>query len=243
MHLLAEKRRALVAHAVTRGLDPNVPLRDSGVPWLGPISAHWKAVPLRFAVRFIGGATPDKGNLEYWSGPIPWVSPKDMKMEEISDSEDHVSEAALSNSSLQMIPANSLLIVVRGMILAHSFPVAITKAEVTINQDMKALRCQSNLEPEFLRAVFQGLASIVVRFTDESAHGTKRLDSEVLGRLLIPLPELPEQRAIVAHVAEKAAALDALRVAAERTISLLKERRAALIAAAVTGRISIPEAA
>ena len=241
LELLAEKRRALITHAVTRGLDPNAPLRDSGLPWLGHIPAHWKTAPLRFVASFLGGATPDKGNAEYWQGSIPWVSPKDMKRDEIGDAEDHVSEDALQDSVLQLIPIGSVLIVVRGMILAHSFPAAITTELVTINQDMKALRCAALLDPRFLQVVLQGLTRALIALTGESAHGTKKLDTDVLGKFDIPLPSRVEQSAIIAHVKCGIAKLDALTTATQGTITLLKERRAALIAAAVTGQLVFQE--
>lgn len=136
LNLLAEKRRALITRAVTCGLDPHVPLRDSGLPWLGEIPAHWEAAALRFLVDISGGATPDTGKPELWDGDIPWVSPKDMKCDEIGDAEDHVSPAALSGGALRLIDPVAVLIVVRGMILAHSFPTAVTTQRVTINQDM-----------------------------------------------------------------------------------------------------------
>ena len=241
--LLTEKRRALIAHAVTRGLDPNAPLRDSGIPWLGKIPAHWESSPLRFLTTSMGGATPDKANSDYWSGTIPWVSPKDMKRDQISDAEDHVTEDAVTDSALHMIPANSVLVVVRGMILAHSFPVAITTEPVTINQDMKAIQCGPLLNPHFLQAVFQGLASALVSLTDESAHGTKKLDTEVLAKFEIPLPPIQEQQSIVSFINIGLSKLNALHGRATQTIDLLKERRAALITAAVTGQLDIPEAA
>jgi type I restriction enzyme S subunit len=240
LELLAEKRQALITHAVTRGINPSAPLRDSGIPWLGQIPKHWRLVPLRFAVKFVSGATPDKGNADFWVGTIPWVSPKDMKRDEISDAEDHVSEEAILNSALRLVPVGSVLIVVRGMILAHSFPTAITTGPVTINQDMKALICYESLASRFLKAVFQGLSAWFVSSADQSAHGTKKLETETLGRFGIPLPPLDEQNAIVAHIAEETARLDALRVATEASIVLLKERRSALISAAVTGKLRVP---
>ncbi len=154
--LLAEKRRALITRAVTRGLDPHAPLRDSGIAWLGKIPAHWETVALRFLVDFTSGATPDTGRTDYWDGDIPWVSPKDMKRHEIVDAQDHVSELALTAGALRLIDADAVLIVVRGMILAHSFPAAVTTAAVTINQDMKALRCRGELAPHYLRDFFRG---------------------------------------------------------------------------------------
>jgi type I restriction enzyme S subunit len=241
--LLAEKRRALIARAVTRGIDPCVPLRDSGIPWLGEIPAHWELIPLRFLVDIVGGATPDTGKAEFWDGDIPWVSPKDMKRDEIKDAEDHVSTLALSSSALRLIAPVVVLIVVRGMILAHSFPTAVTTQPVTINQDMKALRCRELIEPRYLRDFLRGLEAQLVSIAEESAHGTRKLESEVLGRFQVCVPPIDEQRAIVAHITAETAKLEALRAATERTIALLKERRTALIAAAVTGRLHIPEAA
>ena len=83
--LLAEKRRALITRAVTRGLDPGAPLRDSGIPWLGEIPAHWGLVALRFLVDIFGGATPDTGKPELWIvSTSTWcVSARTSKREEI----------------------------------------------------------------------------------------------------------------------------------------------------------------
>jgi type I restriction enzyme, S subunit len=191
--LLAEKRRALITRAVTRGLDPNVPLRDSGISWLGHIPAHWKVVALRFLVSVTSGATPDTGTAAYWDGDIPWVSPKDMKKDVVEDSQDHVSDLAVSGSALRLIEPGAVLVVVRGMILAHSFPAAINTRAVTINQDMKALRCVRALNPYFLRAYFRGYEEHIVSLTDSSAHGTRKLEAETLGRLEVLVPPSAEQ--------------------------------------------------
>jgi type I restriction enzyme S subunit len=240
--LLAEKRRALITRAVTRGLDPRAPLRDSGIPWLGKIPAHWELVALRFLVDIFGGATPNTGKPELWDGDIPWVSPKDMKREEIADAEDHVSPKALEGSALRIIDPVAVLIVVRGMILARSFPTATTNRQVTINQDMKALRCRTSLAPHFLRNFLWGLEFHLISLVDSAAHGTRKLETEALGRFEVCVPPTAEQHAIVDYIANSTARLDSLRAATEHTISLLKERRAALIAAAVTGKIDVKSA-
>jgi type I restriction enzyme, S subunit len=190
-----------------------------------------------------GGATPNTGKPELWDGDIPWVSPKDMKREEIADAEDHVSPEALEGSALRLIDPVAVLIVVRGMILAHSFPTATTSRQVTINQDMKALRCRTSVVPHFLRDFFLGLESHLLSLVDSAAHGTRKLETEALGRLEVCVPPMVEQHAIVEYIANSTASLDNLRAATERTISLLKERRAALIAAAVTGQIDLVSAA
>ena len=239
LKLLAEKRQTLITRAVTRGLDSHTPMRDSGIPWLGQIPAHWNLAPLRFLVSFVGGATPDTGKEKYWSGDIPWVSPKDMKHGEIEDSEDHVTELAVFNTSLRMVPPGSVLVVVRGMILAHSFPVAVTKTAVTANQDMKALLCREVLDPWFLRDFFKGIEHHLVTLTDSSAHGTRKLETERLGQIPIPLPPRAEQQQIIQYISDSTSRIDETRTATERTIALLRERRAVLITAAINGQVEV----
>jgi type I restriction enzyme, S subunit len=201
----------------------------SSIDWLGGIPAHWEVIPLRFLTTFSGGATPDTQNVDYWSGTIPWVSPKDMKRDFIDDAEDHVSEAALDNSALKMIEPESILVVVRGMILAHSFPTAINTVPVTINQDMKALSCGTKIEPAFLVDVLKGAKDYLVTLADSSAHGTKKLETEVLGRLEVPVPPIDEQRKIVQHIANETADIDALIAAKQLLLDLLAEKRRAFV--------------
>ena len=236
---LNQKRKALITRAVTRGLDSRAELRSSGVPWLGDIPAHWRVIALRFLVDVAGGATPDTGYPAYWDGDIPWVSPKDMKADVIGDAQDHVSPAALAGTALQLLPPGQVLVVVRGMILAHSFPVAITTDAVTINQDMKALQVRSGLGATYLRDFLRGVAGHVVSIADSSAHGTRKIDTEVLGRLEVCVPPPDEQDAIVAYIEDVTGRIDSIIGGTQVTLELLKERRAALITGAITGRVAV----
>ena len=243
IELLAEKRQAVVAQAVTRGIDPDASYRDSGVSWPNRVPTHWKLVSLRFLVDVIGGATPDTGRTEFWDGDTPWVSPKDMKQDAISDTEAHVSALGISESALQMIPKDAVLVVVRGMILAHSIPVAIARNPVTINQDMKALICHDDLDPLYLRDFLRASRNYLVAMIESAAHGTKRMESAVLGNLQVPLPTLSEQKEISRQISERTRRTDEIQAATTHAMDLLKERRAALIASAVAGRLSVERAA
>ena len=249
---LKEKRTALISRTVTRGLPPNAAravglnphpkLKPTGIEWLGEVPEHWEVKPLGRLVHFAGGATPDKGKPEYWDGDIPWVSPKDMKRMRIDDVPDHVSMEGLSSSPLTLMPAQSVLMVVRGMILAHSFPVAITNAPVTINQDMKALTSGKQMDAEFLLWLLTGIARVFVSLADESAHGTRKLESEIVARVCVALPSPNEQRAIADFLDHETAKLDALTAKIETAIERLQEYRTALITAAVTGKVDVREA-
>ena len=165
------------------------------------IPAEWMWTVFPDLCSITGGSTPSKAVESNWVGNIPWVSPKDMKVSEIGDAQDHVSPAAVAGS-LSLIPTGSLLMVVRGMILAHSFPVAVTRVPVTINQDMKAL---TPFVPEllpFLRLLCEGLKGEILGLVERSTHGTCKLESPKIFGLPIPLPPLPEQARIVARVTE-----------------------------------------
>lgn len=239
---LKEKRLAVITHAVTKGLDSNAPLRESDVPWLGRFPPHWEVVPLGFLVTMSGGLTPSMANPAYWDGDMPWVTPKDMKQSRISDSIDHVSKEALEETSLTLHLPGTVLVVVRGMILAHSFPVAIADLPVTVNQDMKALRCGERLDPEYLFWCLTGFSKVLSGMAQESAHGTRKLESDTLKKFTLPVPPIQEQLAIVDSLNKRLQQIDRFKGAAERTIQLQTEYRSALIKAAVLGTASAGDA-
>lgn len=176
-----------------------------------PSGWAWSSIGLLGELR--GGATPSKQNARFWGGSIPWVSPKDMKRDFIADSQDHVTTAAFAGSSDKTIPAGSLLMVVRGMILAHSFPTAVTTAEVTLNQDMKALLPFTTKVSPYLLLVTKGLKRQFLSRVERSSHGTCKLPTPSLIELALPVPPLPEQARIVARVDELMALLDRLEAA------------------------------
>lgn len=169
----------------------------------------------------IGGGTPSKSNPNFWDGNIPWISPKDMKVDFISESIDAISQEAIEGSAVKLIPSGSLLLVVRGMILAHSFPVAITRVPVTINQDMKAVVI-NGFDEGYVLLMMKALKMKFIDLVDRSTHGTCKLVSEKLWSKKLPIPPLAEQHRIVAKVDELMALCDALkaRIAAAQTTQI-----------------------
>ena len=173
--LLKEKRQALISHAVTKGLNPDVPMKDSGVAWLGEVPAHWDVAPIKYLVKFRSGGTPSKDRLDYWDGEIPWASAKDMKADRLCDTGDHISDTAIEEGGASLLDEGNVLIVVRGMILARTFPVALTGAPMAINQDLKGLQPASKMSSEFLAWYLRGTAAESLSRLDEAGHGTKAL--------------------------------------------------------------------
>ena len=237
--LLKEKRQAVISHSVTKGLNLQTPMKDSGVEWLGKVPKHWNITEIRYVANQIGGGTPSKNREEYWTGDIPWVSPKDMKVDYIDNSQDKISDQAVNESSAKLVPKGSVLIVVRGMILIHSVPVALTLKRLTVNQDMKALIPANKVSGEYLLFLLMGLRDFILDLVDNSAHGTKCLRTEMFERMKIAIPNINEQKEIIAQLKKKLNGIDSLFEKTYLAIDLLKERRTALISAAVTGKIDV----
>ena len=194
---IAKEKVQLVKDGKMKKQKPLPPISDEEKPFVTPNNWEW----VRFGEigEIKGGGTPSKNNSAFWEGDIPWVSPKDMKVDYISKSELSISQDAVQNSSVTLISEESLLFVVRGMILAHTFPVAISKKEVTINQDMKAISTDL-YHPDFLIKMMQACSIRVLSLVDRSSHGTCKLVSDKLFSLVLPLPPLKEQLRISSEV-------------------------------------------
>jgi type I restriction enzyme, S subunit len=143
-----------------------------------------------------GGGTPRKSVPDYYGGGIPWVTPKDMKRPVIDSSRVTLTTAGVTNSPAKLVPSGSVLVVVRSGVLKHTLPVALTSAQVTLNQDMKALVPHEELDGAYLARLLKAwqpeILSWVRATTADNFPIHKLLD------LKIDLPALPEQRRIAA---------------------------------------------
>jgi type I restriction enzyme S subunit len=239
VELLKEKRQAVISHAVTKGLNPNAPMKPSGIEWLGDIPEHWEVKPLKHLADFISGGTPSKNNPCYWDGEVPWASSKDLKTEFLTDTLDHITLKALEEGAASLVPAGTVLVVVRGMILIHTFPVVQIEVSMAINQDLKAITAKPDLLQSYLPWLMRGTVKATNGLIDEAAHGTKVLRMESWTKLELPIPKINEQKSIVGFLSRTLPEFDSLISEAEKSITLLQERRTALISAAVTGKIDV----
>ena len=182
------------------------------------LPSGWTWSNLKRLGRVCGGGTPSKKNPEFWSGDIPWISPKDMKVDFINRSQDMVTIKAIDRSSIKLIPSGALLMVVRGMILDHSFPVAVTEIEVTINQDMKALIPFDSRLSRYLLLLMKGMKMEILKLVKKSTHGTCRLTTDDLFSIVLPIPPVEEQQRVLSKVDDIMNVLDQLnlRLTAQR---------------------------
>ena len=157
---------------------------------------RWPLRPLGDCAKFLSGGTPSKARTEFWDGDIPWVSSGEMTESRIHDSSLHITPEGAEDGS-RLVPENTVLAVVRGMSLAKEFRVSITKREVAFNQDLKAFACKPDVDPEFLFYALFAQREHIRQLATEASHGTKKLETDTLARVGIPLPKLPIQQRTV----------------------------------------------
>lgn len=243
IELLQEKRTALVTRAVTQGLDPSVPMKDSGVQWLGAIPAHWGVKRTKFAATLRSGHTPSRQRPEYWRDcRIPWFGLADVwqirdgNVEEVQETAERISELGLANSAATLLPKGTVILS-RTASVGFS---AVLGVDMATTQDFVNWTCGPTLRPPYLLQVFRAMRPELRRLTMGSTHQTIYMPD--VGRFSTPMPPLSEQDRIIAFIRRKTAAIDALVAKVGQAITTLNELRTALIAAAATGKIDVREA-
>ena len=243
LELLAEKRQALITRAVTRGLDPSTLLRDTGIPWLGEMPAHWEVWKLGHVASIGNGSTPSRSNTAYWTdGTIPWLNSSVVNQYEATSADQFVTETALRECHLPLVTNGSVLVAITGQGKTRGKAVVLS-FDATINQHLAYVSPDpSRLDPWFLRWSLLSAYGFLRSISDD-AGGTKgALTCEDLTNIRVPVPPVCEQRAIADNVATGTKELESLRKVITRTIALLTERRATLIALAVSGQINVESA-
>lgn len=236
--LLKEKRQAVISHAVTKGLDPAVPMKDSRVEWMGQVPAHWEVRKIKQVAQMESGHTPDRKIAAYWENcEIPWVSLHDTGYlkdhDYISQTAQYVNPLGITNSSARVLPA-------RAVVFSRDATIgrcAITTRPMAVSQHFIAWLCSDDLEPEYLLFCLRSMTGELDRLS--SGATLKTIGMPQVRALSMPLPSREEQRSIVITIQRDAAALDALMAEIQAAATLLQERRAALISAAVTGKIDV----
>lgn len=234
---LAEKRQALITRAVTKGLNPDVPMKPSGIGWIGSVPARWMVAPVKRIAKLESGHTPDKKVDEYWQNcEIPWVSLNDTKAlrsgDYIDDTAIKINELGLANSSARMLPPRAVVFT-RDATIGES---AITTRSMAVSQHIIAWLCDEALVvPEYLLFAIYGMTQELIRLTNGSTIGTIGL-ADVKG-ICVPVPPIDEQRRIVRHVFDGKDQIGRIIGTVEKSIETLREHRSALITAAVTGQL------
>ncbi|MDO8908457.1 MAG: restriction endonuclease subunit S [Pseudohongiella sp.] len=241
IELLKEKRQAVISHAVTKGLDPTVPMKNSGVEWLGEVPAHWDVASLKMLVDVRDGTHETPSYVEPSETSFPLVTSKDVtggtllldECKHIS-ADDYYSIIRRSGVSAGDILMPMIGTVGSPFLLTKEYEIAIKNLAL-----FRTSRSNEELVNRFL-LYFLYSSECQVQFDLESRGGVQNFVSlGTLRGLRLPVPPTEEQLSIVQHLTKETSRLDSLILEAGGAIEFLNERRSALISAAVTGKIDV----
>ena len=235
---LEELKQSIIAEAVTRGIHKEVPMKDSGVKWIGMIPEHWKIMRLRFVCEFRNGYTPSKANPKFWeNGTIPWF-----RMEDIRDSGRFLNEAKqyISKEAVKgdgLFEAGSFILATTATIGEHAMLIADSLA----NQRFTNLKIRKSLISKLSRNFFFYYLFVI----DEYCKSTTRkatfpsVDMTDLKNIGVSIPPIEEQQEIVTYLDSKVANINQLCQAERSQIEKLKEYKQRLISDVVTGKVKV----
>ncbi|MEK8087997.1 restriction endonuclease subunit S [Aquabacterium sp. A3] len=238
--LLKEKRQAVISHAVTKGLDPSVPMKDSGVEWLGEVPEHWQVNRLQRVVK--PGTSVTYGIVQAgpdFEGGIPYIRTSDMAGDELPvDGYPKTSPEIDASYARSKVSAGDLVIAIRATV-GKCLPVPQELDGANLTQGTARIAPGPDTDPGYLLSFINGNASQT--YFDRMAKGAtfREITLEVLRKTPVLVPPLDEQSQIASWVKQQSEQFSSLIREAEEAQVLLKERRSALISAAVTGQIDV----
>ena len=235
LDLLAEKRRAVITRAVTRGLDRNVPLRNSGTSWLTEIPAHWDTQKFTRAVSIIEGQVdPEVTPYVNW----PLIAPNHVESEtgRLLFRETAADQGAISGK--YKCRAND---VIYSKIRPALRKATLAKQDSLCSADMYPLRPENSLQPEYLLYLLLSEPFSLWATIESTRVAMPKINRDALGNIGIPIPPSHEQHAIVRFIENSVCRIDELRNVTNSTIGLLRERRSAIIDGVVTGQIEVEQ--
>jgi type I restriction enzyme S subunit len=236
INLLKERKQIIIQQAVTQGLDPNVPMKDSGVEWIGKIPAHWEVFKLSHIAKIDAGSTPDRSNAKYWNGDIPWIKTGEVKYSKIYETEEYITSAGLKNSSLRLAPVNTLVMAMYGQGVTRG-RVAILGVPATYNQACCGMTFKELVSVEYAQYFF--IAAYPYIRDDGNESSQMNLSAGYISSLKMCATSFYEQLAIVKYLDEKIAKVEEAMLGQQAQIEKLKEYKTTLINSAVTGKIKI----
>ncbi|WP_164990525.1 restriction endonuclease subunit S [Agromyces albus] len=242
--LLKEQQLAVIHRSVTRGLDSSVPLRDSGIPWLGETPAHWPIIPIRYLARVGNGSTPSRSESEYWvGGDYPWLNSSVANEAEIRHASQFVTQRALDECHLPKVAANSVLVAITGQGKTRG-KAAVLTLEATINQHLAYITPRSDqVDCRYLASVLDVAYGELRRISDDSGSTKGALTCADLKAFAVPVPPIEEQQGIRRFVAEVATETETLVARLASEIDLLREFRTRLTSDVATGQLDVREIA
>lgn len=234
--LLKEHKQILIQNAVTRGLNPDVPLKDSGVEWIGQVPEHWEVKKITHIFPNIGsGTTPNSSDPSFYEGNINWLQTGDLTDGYIYKTSKTITHKALqAYSTLKIYPKNSLVIAMYGATIGK---VGLLQIETTTNQACCVLSTALNIEMKYVFYLFQGIKESLVAMS--YGGGQPNISQEKIKSLKLPFPNTGEQEQIADYLDKQTAKIDQAIALKTAYIEKLKEYKSVLINDVVTGKVRV----
>lgn len=234
--LLNELKQTIITDAVTKGLDPNAPMKDSGVEWIGEVPEHWEIMKTSLAFNYIGsGTTPSTSKKEYYDDEgAYWLQTGDLTDGLILDTSKKVSKIAIKECNLKFYPQNSVVIAMYGATIGK---MGLLQIQCATNQACCVLPSNKHIDAKYTFYFFLSAKSDLL--ISAIGGGQPNISQDVIKKTKIILPPLSEQQAIACHLDEECGKIDAQISKADRRIELLEELKQSIITEAVTGKIKV----
>lgn len=241
IELLKEKRQAVISHAVTKGLDPTVPMKDSGVEWLGEVPAHWVVRRIKHLTEVISkGTTPTTIGEDFQGEGVRFLKAENIFGGRVlPDPEFFISERAHAALARSALAENDVLVVIAGATTGKSAVLSGDLLPANTNQAVSFIRLRDTRLSEFIQCWLSTDAVQRSISLNSVQSAQPNLSMEDLGEIPVPLPPLDEIDLITDQMATQISIFDGLISEAVNASGLLQERRSALISAAVTGKIDV----
>ena len=234
MEQIEARKAKLAMDGVIKKPKPSAHIDADELPIRTP--SHWAWLRLSDIGNLAGGMTPSKNKPDYWEGSVVWLSPKDIKVDEPTDSELKITEKGLLETRLQLYPVGSLFMVARSGILKRTFPVAINRVPAACNQDIKVLVPFLEGQEKYLQIMFRGLTDFILSSLVKTGTTVQSLKYSEFATQPFPIPPLGEQRRIVTKVNDLMALLDRLeRACTQRETTRVQLLESLLVAALEAG--------
>ena len=235
--LLQELKQSVITHAVTKGLDPNVEMKDSGVEWIGEVPSHWKIMPIKYIAKTNSGSTPKniKGKSNNKS-VIKWVRTTDLsdRTDYVYDSSEYLSKEEFESASCPWLPQHTVVVAMYGG-AGTIGKVGILGIESTINQALCSLESKGVEHYKYLYYTIKALRPYWMKLA-ASSRKDPNISQDIIRNMKVAVPPFTEQEDISNYLDKKCASIDSSISKAQHQVELLQEYKQSLITEVVTGK-------
>ena len=227
-------KQSIITEAVTKGLNPDVSMKDSGVEWIGEVPEHWRIPKIKYIANISSGSTPDRSRQQYWNGNINWFKTGELQNNRLYSSEEKITELALDETAVKLYPKNTILIAMYGQGKTRGMT-ALLECEATSNQACSGIIVKKQIiTTEFLWKFLIGSYQAIRE--EALGSGQPNLSGTLISNFHVAVPSIKEQDEICLYIDQKCSAIDSTIANKQALIEKLTAYKKSLIYEVVTGK-------